>query len=101
MSVNTHLTTKGIIQPAELIEVLIGGFTFENYACWPFFRWITVQIQAPSGRLKPPALPQQLHFQAFDICAESLADLLRFGLLYQHFWGINGRHTKKSNRVSG
>ena len=101
MSLNTHLTTKGIIQPAELIEILIGGFTFENYACWPFFRWITAQLQAPSGRLKPPALPQQLHFQAFDICAESLADLLRFGLLYQHFWGINGRHTKKSNRVSG
>ena len=97
MSVNTHLTTKGIIQPAKLIEVLIGGFTFKNYACWPFFRWITAQLQAPSGRLKPPALPEQLRFQAFDIGTESLADPLRFGLLYQHFWGINCRHIKKSN----
>ncbi len=97
MSVNTHLTTKGVIQSTELIEVLIGGFTFENYACWPLFRWIAVQLQAPSGRLKPPALPQQLRFQAFDIGAESFADPLRFGLLYQHFRGIDGCHTKKSN----
>ena len=66
VGIDAHFAAKGIVEAAELIEILVSCFTLQDHAGWATARRIAAELQPPGGGLQPLALPQSLGLQTGD-----------------------------------